>query len=166
MTNKNTPNIHSDAFREGFRNALEGYTYNIYSANTNYSGYIDFRAGLEQGKREIKMYGLDYVKEYFRFRICSSAIGKSVDEVKKIIRLADGSIPRYEFDAILLYLDSTLESFNIGVRDFLRGIPRPLCENKIKIAEYEDWNVGYRAAELAVKLHNKETVMQQLLQGM
>ena len=159
MTNKNIPNIHSDAFREGFRNVTEGYDkYNPYSVNTKYSGYIDCEAGLEHGRREVKMYGQGQVRKYFRFKVCSSAVGKSMEDVKKIIRLFDGSIARYEFDAILLYLKSSIEEFNMGVLDFINGKPISICESV-------DWNDGYKAAELAIKLHGKEIVLHQISLG-
>jgi len=166
MTDKNIPNIHSNAFREGFRNTLEGCFHNIYPLNRDYTGYILislFACGSEQAKREIKMYGLDYVRAYFRFKVCSDAVGKPVDEVKRIIRLSDGSISWHEFNAILMYLDSTIESYNIGVRDFLKGKPITSFESGVRITNYENWNTGYRAAELAVKLHGREAVMQQII---
>lgn len=159
MTDKNIPDINSNAFREGFRNVVEGYNrYNPYSVNIDHSGYIDCEAGLEHGRREIKMYGKKQVRKYFRFKVCSSAVGKPMEDVKKIIRLFDGSIPRYEFDAILLYLNSSIETFNLGVLEFINGKPISICESV-------EWNDGYNTAELAVKLHGKEAVLHQVSLG-
>lgn len=150
-------------YRQGFRNAVEGIDFNPFYLTTKPSEHLDFKAGYEQAKREIKDYGKDYVWGYFRAAICSLVIGKPEDEVKETIRLSDGSIPRHEYNAIFMYLDSTLETFNAGVLDFIKGKPGIFDTEKFEISGYEDWNTGFRTAELAVRLHGREAVMHQII---
>ena len=150
-------------YRQGFRHAIDDIDFNPFYLTSKPSEHLDFKAGYEQAKKEIKDYGRDYVREYFRAAICSFAVGKPEDEVKEIIRLSDGSIPRHEYGAIFMYLDSNLETFNAGVLDFIKGKPRLFDTEKFEDSGYENWNEGYRTAELAVRLHGREAVMHQII---
>ena len=151
-------------YRQGFRNAVEDIDFNPFYLTTKPSDHLDFKAGYEQAKKEIKDYGMDYVREYFRAAICSLAVGKPEDEVKEIIRLSDGSILRHEYNAIFMYLDSNSETFNTGVLDFIKGNQGTFDNEKIEnVPEYKSWTTGYRTAELAVKLHGREAVMYQII---
>ena len=163
LSDKSYHDFANGRYRQGFRNAVEDIDFNPFYLTTKPSEHFDFKAGFDQAKRELKDYGIEYVREYFRAAICSFAVGKPEDEVKEIIRLSDGSIPRHEYGAIFMYLDSNLETFNAGVLDFIKGKPRFFDTEKFEVSGYENWNEGYRTAELAVRLHGKEAVMHQII---
>ena len=165
LSDKSYHDFANGRYRQGFRNAVEGIDFNPFYLTTKPSEHLDFKAGFEQAKKEIKDYGVEYVRGYFRAAICSLAVGKPEDEVKEIIRLSDGSIPRHEYDAIFLYMNSTLEAFNVGVLDYIKGKPRVFNDEKMEISTYKDWSDGYRAAELAVKLHGRKAVLNQIILG-
>ena len=154
----------SVAFKEGFGNYLGKRDYmKPYSGRTQYGEYINYHAGIEQAKREIKMYGRERVEEYHRFQVCLSAVGKTEKEVRNIIRLPDGNISRDEINAILLRLYSSANAYNKGVYAVLFGDKKSCVYTKGgDYNEYVEWITGVQSTELAIKLHGRETVIKSL----
>lgn len=101
----------SVAFKEGFENYLGKRDWpNPYSGNRDFSAYIDFKGGYAQAEMEIKMFGIDRVRSYFKLNLCLSAIGKPLNEAKEIIQQIDGKIQRHEINAVMLYLNTPIDS--------------------------------------------------------
>lgn len=103
------------------------------------------------------------VDEYHRFQVCLSAIGKSEEEVREIIRLPDGNVYRHEINAVLIKLFSTSKAFNRGVDDVLFGNETKCPYGKLShYHENNDWHTGVESTQLAIKLHGREAVIDTL----
>lgn len=164
MGKKDIVDVHSHEYKRGFMACLDSSKgwFIPYSIKREYSYYRDYKGGCAQANREIRMYGRERVKAYFRFNVCLSAVGKPADEVREIIRQVDGSIPRHELDAVMLYLHGICcDAFNKGVDDFIKGNGNVVCpyNEADEYNNYIDWHAGSDAAELAIKLHGRETVV-------
>ena len=165
MAKKDVVDVHSYEYKRGFMTCLDisGWP-TPYSINTGYSKYREFKAGCAQANKEIRMYGRERVNAYFRFNLCLSAVGKPEEEIKEIIRDFDGKIHIHEFRAVILYLHNNLkgfEGYNKGVEDFLKGNGNVVCpyNEADEYNDHIDWHAGSDAAELAIKLHGRETVV-------
>lgn len=160
MTKKYFIDPESLAFKKGYEYLLGKRDYmKPYSGRTEYEDYINYHAGIAQAKREIKMYGLKRVKEYHRFQVCLSAVGKTEDDARKILRLADGNVYSHEVNAVLIMLHSTSNAFNKGVADVLFGDG---AGGKCTLMDYGDkmnWCNGVESTKLAVKLHGEKAVI-------
>lgn len=154
----------SIAFKKGFENHLEKSDYgNAYCGRKEYGKHINYNAGVQQAKREIKMYGRDRVEEYHRFQICLSAIGKTEKEVRDIIRLTNGNVYRHEINAVLIKLFSTSKAFNRGVDDVLFENETRCPYGKLShYHENNDWRTAVKSTQLAIKLHGREAVIDTL----
>jgi len=149
----------SVAFKRGFSGFFHNSKWNLYSGRTEYGNYINYKAGIEQAERESKALGKKQVWNHFRFNLCLSLIGKSKNEIIKISEQLDDSIYNHELKAILIQLHSTSFSFNAFVRIFFND--NKICPYSV-IGHYSDniyWHDGFQAAELAVRLHGRETVI-------
>ena len=164
MVKKYFINPESVEIKKGFENHLEKRDYgNTYCGRKEYGKYINYNAGVQQAKREIKMYGREIVTKYYRFRLCLSAIGKTEKEVRDIIRLVDGNIYRHEIDAVLIKLFSTSHAFNRGVDNVLFGNKTVCPYGKLaQYSDYCDWRTGVKSTRLAVKLHGREAIINTL----
>lgn len=163
MVKKYFIDSNSVAFKKGFENLLGKRDYmKSYSGRTEYGEYINYHAGIEQARREIKMYGLKRVEEYHRFQVCLSAVGKPESEVRNILRRPDGNVFSNEINAVMIMLSSSSNSFNKGVSDVLFA---DKVTSKYNIMSYSDkisWKEGVNSTRLAVKLHGKEAVISTL----
>ncbi|MCK5712426.1 MAG: hypothetical protein KAI25_06905 [Hyphomicrobiaceae bacterium] len=155
----------SVAFKEGFEYYLGKRDYmKLYSGRTQYGEYINYKAGIEQAKREIKMYGKYRVVQYHRFQVCLSAVGKSEKEVREIISLPDGNVWKHEYNGIFLALYSTTsDAFNNGVHAVLFGDKtNSPYDRYTNYGNWINWLDGIECTEFAIKLHGRETVIKSL----
>ena len=163
MVKKYFIDSNSVAFKKGFENLLGKRDYmKSYSGRTEYGEYINYHAGIEQARREIKMYGLKRVEEYHRFQVCLSAVGKPESEVRNILRRPDGNVFSDEYNAVLINLHSSSNAFNKGVGDVLFGDKVPSKCNTMDYGDKMSWSNGVDSTRLAVKLHDKEAVISTL----
>ena len=155
----------SVAFKEGFGNYLGKRDWmKPYSGRTQYGEYINYYAGYEQAKREVKMYGEDRVEKYHRFQVCLSALGKTEKEVREIIRLPDGNVWKHEYNGIFLALYSTTsDAFNSGVHAVLFGDKtNSPYDRHTNYGNWINWISGIECTEFAIKLHGREVVCSSL----
>ena len=165
MVKKYFINPESVAFKEGFENYSEKRDWmKPYSGRTQYEEYINYKAGIEQAKREIKMYGRETVEKYYRFRVCLSAIGKPEKEVRDIIRRSSGNVWSHEFNGIMLALYSpTSNAYNNAVHAVLYGDKTNSPYDKYTgYGDWINWHNGIACTEFAIKLHGRETVIKSL----
>lgn len=155
----------SPEYKDGYQNFLENRHYgNPYSGRTEYGKYTNYNAGVKQVQKEIKMYGRTQVSKYYRFNTCLLAIGKPENEVRKIIKHADGNVDSHEIRAVLLRLWSPeSDGFNVGVDAALKG-GKSVCPYSIGSdrLNYFYWYDGKMSTELAIRLHGRDTVIQSL----
>ena len=165
MIKKHFIDSESVAFKEGFGNYLGKRDWmKPYSGRTQYGEYINYYAGYEQAKREVKMYGEDRVEKYHRFQVCLSALGKTEEEIRKIIRRADGNIWNHEFNGITLALYSPISNaYNNAVNAVLYGDKtNSPYDEYTGYGEWINWHNGIACTEFAIKLHGRETVIKSL----
>jgi len=165
MVKKYFIDFESVAFKEGFENYLGQRDYmKPYSGRTQYGDYINYKAGIEQAKKEVKMYGKERVEKYHRFQVCLSAIGKTEKEIREIIRLPDGNIWSHEFNGIMLALYSPISNaFNSGVHAVLfRDNTNCPYDKHIDYSNWINWKNGVGCTEFAIKLHGREAVAKSL----
>ena len=95
-----------------------------------------------------------------RLRILESALGKTEEQVRAIIRLPDGNIYRHEINGVMIKLFSTSsEAFNEGVNCCLDVNKRNPYSKIFQYQEWIQWSNGFDSCELALKLHGRKAVM-------
>lgn len=160
-TTKYPINPDSEEYKHGYACFMTGRT-PYYYPRTEYQKYKDQQAGFNAAKKDM---GTSATKEEaynaWRMRVMRSAIGKSEQEVRDIIRLPDGNIYRTECDAVMIKLSSTSKAFDDGRNDFLNGKGKTQCPYNPcgKYANYINWHTGFESTQLAVKLHGRQAVM-------
>ena len=164
MVTKYKVNPDSNEYKHGYACFMTG-RHMYYYPRTEYQKYKDQKVGYEVAKEDSKIFATK--AEAFkmcRMSVMQSAIGKSEEEARNILRLPDGNVYRHEIDAVIPKLSSTSEAFNEGRDAYLKGRTNKDCPYSIMIdyANHINWQSGFESTELAVKLHGRKTVIETL----
>lgn len=105
-----------------------------------------------------------YLKEQtaeYRLEVLKRAVGQTEPVARQIIKLHDGNVYRDEINAVMLKLISTSRAYGEGLLTRLeeKRTKNPYCK-AIEYSDYINWNCGWETADLAIKLHGKEKVME------
>lgn len=155
--------INSKEYEQGYSDFMCGRdTY--YSRKTDYQKYKNHKAGYNKAKEDVEILGKEKAYNEWRMRKIQFAIGKPEQEVREILRLPDGNVIRDEFDAVMIYLYSTSESFNKGRDAYLNGMTTNHNPFSIGVhyADHINWLGGFDTTKLAVRLHGRQKVIENL----